>query len=76
MSAIQKREDFTKALVKEIFNYDIERLKYSIDNSNIVMLNFFLSNPIFPEIVNYYEFASYTDYIQSELIETNLDTKR
>ncbi len=76
LSAIQKREDFTKALVKEIFNYDIERLKYAIDNSNIVMLNFFLSNPIFPEIVNYYEFASYTDYIQSELIETNLDTKK
>lgn len=76
LSAIQKREDFAKALIKEILNYDIDRLNYAIDSSSVVVLNFFLNNPVFPNITNYYEFSSYSDYIQSELIESGLDTKK
>lgn len=76
ISALQKREDFTKAQIKEILEYDIKRIKYAVDCSSIVMLNFFLSNPVFPEISNYYEFAPYSEYISSELIENNLDHKK
>ncbi|MFZ1518662.1 MAG: hypothetical protein WAU11_07800 [Ignavibacteriaceae bacterium] len=76
LSAIQKREDFTKALIKEILTYDISRINYAIDSSSIVIFNFFLNTPVFPNIINYYEFAAYTDFIKSELIENNLDVKR
>jgi hypothetical protein len=31
---------------------------------------------VFPNIANYYEFSLYTDYIQAEIIENNLDTKK
>jgi len=75
LSANQKRDDFTKALIKEIIAYDLARLNYAIDCSSVVVLNFFLNNPVFPNIGNYYEFAPYTDYIQTELIENKLDTK-
>ena len=76
LSALQNRDDFTKALIKEILNYDLDRLNYAIDCSSIVTLNFFLTNPVFPNIANYYEFSPYTDYIQAEIIENNLDTKK
>lgn len=76
LSATQKRDDFTKALIKEILNYDLDRLNYAIDCSSIVFLNFLLNNPVFPNITNYYEFSPYTDYIQSELIESSLDSKK
>ncbi|RPI63767.1 MAG: hypothetical protein EHM44_04430, partial [Ignavibacteriales bacterium] len=76
LSATQKRDDFTKALIKEILNYDLDRLNYAIDCSSIVVMNFLLNNPVFPNIVNYYEFSPYTDYIQSELIESSLDSKK
>jgi|WetSurMetagenome_2_1015567.scaffolds.fasta_scaffold52281_2 hypothetical protein len=76
LSAQQNREDFTKALIKEILSYDIDRLKYAIDNSSIVMLNFMLNNPVFPNIAYYYEFSPYANYIKSELIESELDTKK
>ena len=76
LSAVQKREDFTKAQIKEILNYDLARLNYAIDCSSIVALNFFLNNPVFPNISNHYEFAPYTDYIQKELIENELDKKK
>ena len=76
LSAIQNREDFTKALIKEILTYDISRINYAIDSSSIVIFNFFLNTPIFPNIINYYEFGAYTDFIKSELIENNLDVKR
>ena len=49
LSAIQNRDDFTKALIKEILGYDLERLKYAIDNCSIVLLNFFIHNPAFAE---------------------------
>ncbi len=76
LSAIQKRYDFTKALLSDIMQFDLERLRYAIDNSSNVLLNFFLNNPIFPNIFFYYEFAPYSDYIQLELITNNLDTKK
>jgi hypothetical protein len=76
LSALQKRDDFTKALINEILNYDLDRLNYAINCSSIVVLNFFLTNPVFPNIANYYEFSLYTDYIQAEIIENNLDTKK
>lgn len=76
LSSTQKRDDFTKALIKEILNYDLDRLNYAIDCSSIVVMNFLLINPVFPNIVNYYEFSPYTDYIQSELIESSLDSKK
>ncbi len=76
LSALQNHADFTKALIKEILAYDIDRLKYASDCSSIVMLNFFLNNPVFPYIVYYNEFSSYADYIQSELIESRFDTKK
>lgn len=76
LSALQKREDFTKAQIKEILNYDLARLNYAIDSSNIIAFNFFLNNPVFPNIINHYEFAPYTDYIQQELIENELDKKK
>lgn len=76
ISALQKREDFTKAQIKEIIEYDIKRLNHAINSNSIVMLNFFLANPIFPEISNYYEFAPFTDFITSELIENNIDHKK
>jgi len=76
LSATQKRDDFTKALIKEILNYDLDRLNYAIDCSSIVVMNFLLNNPVFPNIANYYEFSPYTDYIQSELIESSLDSKK
>ncbi|MDP2365604.1 MAG: hypothetical protein Q8M94_17785, partial [Ignavibacteria bacterium] len=76
LSAIQNREDFTKALIKEILDYDLEKLKYSIDNHSIILLNFFMHNPAFPNIFHYNEFSAYSDYIQTELIENQLDTKK
>lgn len=76
LSAVQKREDFTKAQLNEIINFDIKRLKYSIDSNSIIMLNYFLGSPVFPEITNYYEFAAFSDFITSELIENNLDRKK
>ena len=76
LSATQKRDEFTKALIKEILAYDIARLNYAIDCSSIVELNFFLNNPIFHNIANYYEFSPYTDFIQTELIESGLDSKK
>lgn len=76
LSATQKRDDFTKALIKEILAYDLARLNYAIDCSSIVLLNFFLNNPIFHNIANYYEFSPYTDFIQKELIENGLDSKK
>ena len=76
LSAIQNREEFTKALIKEILDYDLERLKYAIDNCSIVLLNFFIHNPVFPNIFHYYEFSPYSEYIQTELIENQLDTKK
>lgn len=76
ISALQKREDFTKAQIKEILDYDITRLKHAINCNSIVMLNFFLTNPVLPEITNYYEFAPFTDYISIDLIENNVDHKK
>ncbi|MBK7632431.1 MAG: hypothetical protein IPJ23_17355 [Ignavibacteriales bacterium] len=76
LSAVQKREDFTKALIKEILKFDLDRLNYAIDCSSIVSFNFFLNNPVFPNICYYYEFAPFTDYIQQDLIENDLDRKR
>lgn len=76
LSAVQKRQDFTKALIKEILKYDLDRLNYAIDNSNIIAVNFFLNNPVFPNICHYFEFAPFTDYIQQELFENQLDRKR
>lgn len=76
LSAVQKREDFTKAQIKEILNYDLARLNYAIDCSSIVALNFFLNNPVFPNIFTHYEFAPFSDYIQKELIENELDKKK
>ena len=76
LSATQKRDEFTKALIKEILAYDLARLNYAIDCSSIVELNFFLNNPIFHNIANYYEFSPYTDFIQTELIESGLDSKK
>ena len=76
LSAKQNREDFTRALIKEVLEYDLEKLNYAIDNSSIVLLNFFLHNPIFPNIFYYYEFSDYSEYIQNDLIENNLDTKK
>jgi hypothetical protein len=76
LSVAQKREDFSKALIKEILRFDIDRIIYAIDCSSIVALNFFLNNPVFPSIFYYYEFAPFTEYIQKELIEDELDRKR
>ncbi len=76
LSACQQRDDFTKALIKEILNFDIQRLNYAIDCGSIVALNFFLNNPVFPNITNHYEFSAYAGYIQQELIENELDKKR
>lgn len=76
LSAIQKREDFLKAQLTNILNYDLKKLEYAIDSNSIVMLNFFLNNPVFPEINIYYEFAPHTDYIITELIENSLDHKK
>jgi len=76
LSATQKRDDFTKALIKEILAYDLARLNYAIDCSSIIELNFFLNNPIFHNIANYYEFSPYTDFIQKELIESGLDSRK
>ncbi len=76
LSAIQKRDDFTKAQIKGILDYDLERLKYAVDCSSIIAFNFFSSNPVFPNIFNYYEFAPYSDYIYQELIENELDKKK
>ena len=76
LSALQKREEFTKAQIKEILDFDISRLKYAVDSKSIVKLNFFLSNPVFPELSNYYEFAPYTEYISTDLIENLLDHKK
>jgi len=76
LSAIQNRIDFTKALLKDILQFDLDRLKYAIDNSSIVLLNYFIHAPVFPNIFIYYEFAPYTGYINEELITNNLDTKK
>lgn len=76
LSATQKRDEFTKALIKEILAYDLARLNYAIDCGSIVIFNFFLNNPVFHNIANYYEFSPYTDFIQSDLIESGLDSKK
>jgi hypothetical protein len=76
LSAMQNHQDFSKALLKEIYDFDINRLTYAIENSNLPMLNFFLNHPVFPEIFSLSEFALLTDYIEHELIEPNLDRKQ
>ena len=75
LSAIQKREDFTKGLLKDILDYDVERINYAINNSSIVMLNYFLTNPVFTNVVSYFEFSDFSDYIQRELIESSIDSQ-
>jgi hypothetical protein len=76
LSAIQNRTEFAKAQISDILSYDIKRLEYSVDNNSITMFNFFITNPVFPEIINYYEFAPFADYISSELIENKTDSKK
>jgi hypothetical protein len=76
LSTIQNREEFSKALIKEILDYDLERLKYAVDSCSIALLNYFIHNPVFPNIFHYYEFSPYSEYIQTDLIENQLDRKK
>ncbi len=75
LSAIQNHQDFSKALLKEIFDFDINRLQFAIENSNLSVFNFFLNHLVFPEIFTSPEFALFTDYIEQELLEPNIDKK-
>lgn len=76
LSALQRREDFTKGLLKDLLDYDVERINYAINNSSIVMFNYFLTNTVFPNIISYVEFCDFSDYIRRELIEASIDSKR
>lgn len=76
LSAAKGRKEFTEALIKEIFNYDIDRLQYAINVSDFQMFRYFLSNPVFPNLFFYNEFSSFTQFIKNVLIESNLDSQK
>ncbi|MDT3695771.1 MAG: hypothetical protein ROY99_05210 [Ignavibacterium sp.] len=74
VSALQKRDDFTKGLLKDILDYDIKRINYAIESSSIILLNYFMTNPVFPNIGEYIEFSTLSDYILKDLIESSIDS--
>ena len=75
LSIVQNHIDFSKELLKEIYDFDINRLLYAIGNANLPVFNFFLSHLVFPEIFFNPEFALLTDFIEQEIIEPNIDRK-
>lgn len=71
----QNINDIALQLVKEIFETDLSRLLYSIEESNKQMFEYFLRNPLFVNIFQHDEYASIIDLIETNIINSVKSSK-
>jgi hypothetical protein len=53
--------------LKEVFNYDSERVEFAVENFGFTMFNFFVDNSVFRNIYYYSEFSLFTEKIENLL---------
>ena len=58
--AIMNHRDAGDNLIKEIFEYDLTRLKYALSTSSNSLFNYLISNNAFTNIFYYAEFSAYS----------------
>jgi len=52
-------------LIREIFDFDIQRIVFAVDNSNLTIFNYFINNSVSDRIFIYKEFAPFGEMLEN-----------